>query len=587
MLRNIAIGTRIVAIIFILLFSIVALLGTVFFTAQSVKDSGIADAEKVMLEGQQEKVALGTETMAVVLSKALKGITDSAQQYEIIRNFIYDYRFEADKSGYFFVYRGTVAFVHPVQPQLEGTDIGLTKSGDSARTLFKLAQQGGGFLSFVFGKPQPDGSVVDAPKLAYSTMIPGTDLWISTGIYIDAIDIYKASMEQRISAALTRRMSIIIGSILAMLAFILVPFCVFTLRSIISPLRETLQAAEQLASGNLSMTLSVSGNDEITVLQQAFLHMAGNLKASFTAVQAQEAEALAQAEEARKATDKVMEVARQVEKAAHDVEVTVNSISQSADEVKTGGNIQTDRINGIRTSMEQLSAGVHQIADSAEIAAHHSQVSDEKVEAGVCMVKESGKAIQSLHALAGNLTENINKLGEQSNKIGDIMKFIGDIADQINLLAMNASIEAAHASEAGRGFAVVAGEVRKLAEKTRSAAHEVDGSISDMQNLAKINITDMETAVTSIFQVAERSEKTVASLTEAQAIVKDAMLQVQSIAAAVTQQSSSSNQVSSLVNEVSGIAMDNNRLIIKVDEELHALLRKSTDLLDLVSELRT
>jgi methyl-accepting chemotaxis protein len=203
------------------------------------------------------------------------------------------------------------------------------------------------------------------------------------------------------------------------------------------------------------------------------------------------------------------------------------------------------------------------------------------------MAEQSGSAMEALHSLTGNLTENINKLGDQSNNIGSIMNVITDIADQINLLAMNASIEAAHAGEAGRGFAVVAGEVRKLAEKTRAAAQEVDSSITDMQKLTKVNISGMEEAVSSISKVTDLSRRTASSLIETQTIVRDVMLKVSSIAASVEQQSESSRAVTSLVNDVSGIASHNSELISKVDESLKNLLHKSMELKDLVSELRT
>jgi methyl-accepting chemotaxis protein len=79
----------------------------------------------------------------------------------------------------------------------------------------------------------------------------------------------------------------------------------------------------------------------------------------------------------------------------------------------------------------------------------------------------------------------------------------------------------------------------------------------------------------------------VVSLTEAQTTVREAVIQVQAIAAAVKQQSASSKSITTLVNDVSGIAMDNNELVTKVDDELKGLMQKANELLELVSEFRS
>ncbi|MDR1124961.1 MAG: HAMP domain-containing methyl-accepting chemotaxis protein [Deltaproteobacteria bacterium] len=417
---------------------------------------------------------------------------------------------------------------------------------------------------------------------------------------MDNVDVYKADMEKRMSSALFSRMLVVIGGVLALVLLVLAPLCVMTVRSISGPLRETTRAAEQIAGGNLEISLAAQGKDEVAALQNALGRMAGNLKTSFAAVRAKEAEALFQANEAKKAVSLaeesmrkadaantgMVDAAARLEAAAHEMESTASNISDSTAGVKKGTMTQDERVREILAAMEELSASVLEISRGAGTAAEKSEESRLKVESGTKLARQSGSAMQELRKRTDELTANINRLGEQSANIGKIINVINDIADQTNLLALNAAIEAARAGDAGRGFAVVADEVRKLAEKTMQATREVHSSIAAIQGLAKINVSGMEDAAAAMGRVNSLNDETLGALTDINKAVQEASNQVQSIAAAVEAQSASNNAVTELVGQVSGIASENNALVAQADDELRALVRKAGELLQLVSKLR-
>ena len=172
------------------------------------------------------------------------------------------------------------------------------------------------------------------------------------------------------------------------------------------------------------------------------------------------------------------------------------------------------------------------------------------------LVNKVVHSINSVNTVALALQNNMEELGNQAESIGGVMTVISDIADQTNLLALNAAIEAARAGEAGRGFAVVADEVRKLAEKTMHATHEVGNNILAIQNSARTSIGEVINAVKNIGEATALANASGKALQEIVGLASSNSSVVTSIATAAEEQSATSEEINQAVDEISKLVGD-------------------------------
>ena len=153
------------------------------------RDRGINKTGEVMLADQKAKIQVASHSIALAIGHALEGVADKNVRVDIIRKMIDDIRFEDDKSGYYFVYEGTVCVALPPKKELQGKDLADMKDKNNvylARELRDRAKEGGGFVQYIWPKP----GAGDVPKLGYAEMIPGTDMWLGTGVSLDNINKY-------------------------------------------------------------------------------------------------------------------------------------------------------------------------------------------------------------------------------------------------------------------------------------------------------------------------------------------------------------------------------------------------------------
>jgi methyl-accepting chemotaxis protein len=191
MLKSFSIKAKLLTILGIMFALFVGMSLGLFNTADYLETAGIDKTAGVLLAGQQDKIKVASHAMAVSIKGVIDGVTDPAQQIALIRKAVDGIRFEEDQSGYFFVYQGTVCVALPTNQKLQGKDLAELHDKNGVYLVPELrdkAHAGGGFVRYVWPKPGQG----DQPKLSYAEMIPGTDFWLGTGIYIDNLVRQKA-----------------------------------------------------------------------------------------------------------------------------------------------------------------------------------------------------------------------------------------------------------------------------------------------------------------------------------------------------------------------------------------------------------
>lgn len=176
--------------------------------------------------------------------------------------------------------------------------------------------------------------------------------------------------------------------------------------------------------------------------------------------------------------------------------------------------IQADSMRELNVTVDQLSASINEIAESATqlaLVVQDTKATSKQVEdcmAQTVEISEKGKkdmqqvdaAMNNISQSIYNLDQAIDKVGKASDEITNIVSVIGNIAEETNLLSLNASIEAARAGEAGKGFVVVASEIGKLAQTSAESVDSIVELIGEITRLVKETVNQAETSMESINQ---------------------------------------------------------------------------------------
>jgi methyl-accepting chemotaxis protein len=383
-------------------------------------------------------------------------------------------------------------------------------------------------LTYEYIKP---GEQKPIRKIGYAAAVPGFDMYIGTGAYIDDIEAKMKPIAWLLGLAI-----LCIAAISGSIAWLIG-------RSISKPLRRLGARMQALADGKLDGEIPGTGRGDEIGAMAATVQIFKDNAVRIRGLEQKEAEVQARtAAERRAAMENIASdfersvtgIVRSVSTAAAGMQTTAQSMTATASDasaraatVGAASESSSNNVGTVASAAEELSSSVNeisrQVARSSEIAS---------------------KAVDD----AERTNATVGALSTGAEKIGEVVKLIHSIAAQTNLLALNATIEAARAGESGRGFAVVASEVKALANQTAKATEEISSQVAAMQASTSEAVASIGSITETISQMSEITVSISTAIDQQGDATREIARNIQSVAAG-------SNEISSHIGGVTMAAV--------------------------------
>jgi len=469
------------------------------FSARKEQLRAVVETARNMAIGYQKQVEAGKLTKDAAVE----------QWVQRIQSMTYD-----NGAGYMFAYTMDGIAVAVLNPKQIGTSHldNVVNGRKSTREMRDgVAAKGDVTIHYFWQKP---GQTELAPKISYAAGIPGWNMFVGTGAYVDDLDAKLMQIVMVLGAAILG-----IGVVSGAVAW-------FVGRSITRPLGLLGMRMKTLADGQLKEEIPGIGRRDEIGKMAATVQVFKDNAVRMRDLESAETETRKRAAEERQAAmhaialefeSSVNGIVRSVASSAAGMQTTAQSMTHSATDASA-------RAATVGSASERASNDVGTVAAAAEeLSSSVAEISRQ--------VNQSNEIASKAVADAERTNATVQVLSDGAEKIGEVVQLIHSIAAQTNLLALNATIEAARAGEAGRGFAVVASEVKALATQTAKATEEISAQVAAMQATTSDAVTSIGGITETITRMSEITLNISSAVEEQGAATREIARNIQSVAA--------------------------------------------------------
>nr|WP_249128213.1 methyl-accepting chemotaxis protein [Bradyrhizobium lablabi] len=502
------------------------------FNARMEQTRAIVDMGLNMAAGLKKEVDAGKMTKEAALAELSK--RGNTLTYDKGNGYLFGTRYDGI----------TVMAPNPAQIGQNRMDV-VTNGRYLSRELMEGVKKNGEILlTYEYMKPGTDKPI---RKIGYAVAVPGFDMYLGTGAYLDDLDEKMKPIAWLLGLAVLG-IAIIAGSIAWLIG-----------RSIAKPLGQLGARMQDIADGKLDGEIPGLGRGDEIGAMAATVQIFKDNAIRIRGLEQAEAESQKRVAAERRSA---------MENLANDFERSVSGIVRSVSSAATGMQGTAQSMTATASDASARAATVSAASESASnnvgtVAAAAEELSSSVAEISRQVARSSEIASKAVGD-AERTNSTVQALSTGAEKIGEVVKLIHSIAAQTNLLALNATIEAARAGESGRGFAVVASEVKALANQTAKATEEISAQVAAMQ----ASTSEAVASIGGISQtIAQMSEITV------------------SISTAVDQQGDATREIARNIQSVAAGSNEINANIGSVTSAASATGKAATDVLSNAREL--